>query len=106
VVEIRAIIRREKVNAVKQELEKIGINGLTHWHVMGRGKQKGIELEGINYDELPKEIVYIVAEDKDKTNIVTIIINTAKTQPKGKAGDGRIFIVNLSEVYTISQQLV
>lgn len=105
-VEVKAIIRREKFDLVKQQLAEKGFNGLTHWHVMGRGKQKGVVIDGVCYDELPKEMVYLVVQDEDKTEVVTTIIHTAKTLPKGKAGDGRIFVRRIDESYTISTQLM
>lgn len=104
-LEITAIIRREKVTSVKEKLEAIGIKGFTHWHVNGHGKQKGIMIDGVHYDELPKELLYLVVDDEEKTKVVTTIINTAKTGKSGKAGDGRIFITEIIEGYTISQQL-
>lgn len=105
-IEIKAIIRREKVELVKQKLSEQGFAGLTHWHVMGRGKQKGVVIDGFCYDELPKEMIYIVVHDEDKTAVVTTIINISKTPPKGKAGDGRIFVNHIDEGYTISTQLL
>lgn len=44
-VEIKAIIRREKVAIVKQKLAEKGFYGLTYWHVMGRGKQRGVVID-------------------------------------------------------------
>ena len=51
-IEIKAIIRREKVELVKQKLSEQGFAGLTDWHVMGRGKQKGVVIDGFCYDEI------------------------------------------------------
>lgn len=105
-VEIKAIIRREKVCEVKKELKKVGVHGFTHWNVMGHGKQNGLLINGMQYDALPKEFVYIVAEDRLKTAIVTTIIKIARTIESGKAGDGRIFVSYIDEGYTISQSVL
>ena len=105
-IEIKAIIRRERLKALKDALAERGFYGLTHWPVSGRGKQHGVTVNGVVYDELPKEMVYIVVHDEHKTAVVTTIIAICQTQPKGTAGDGRIFITRLDEGYTISEQLL
>lgn len=105
-MEIRAIIRRECLNALKDGLAEKGLYGLTHWPVVGRGKQRGVIVNGISYDELPKEMVYIVVHDDHKTEVIQTIISACQTKPKGTPGDGRIFINRLDEGYTISQQLL
>lgn len=103
-IEIKAIVRREKVEEIKKGLSEVGVNGFTHWHVMGHGRQKGILIDGVHYDELPKEFIYLVVSDEKKTEVVTTIIRIAKTQKNGKAGDGRIFVNYINEAYTISQR--
>lgn len=105
-MEIKAIIRRECLKALKEALAERGFYGLTHWPVSGRGKQRGVVVNGVAYDELPKEMVYIVVHDEHKTEVITTIIAMCQTKPKGIAGDGRIFINHLDEGYTISQQLL
>lgn len=102
---ITAVIRPEKCAEVMEALSALGHHGLSHWRITGRGKQKGIQLCGVIYDELPKEVLYIVVEDEAKTNVVTTIIKTAKSGPSGKPGDGRIFITPVTEAYTISKSL-
>ncbi len=105
-VEIKAIIRREKLKALKDALAELGLYGITHWHVSGRGKQRGVVVNGIRYDDMPKEMVYLVVHDEHKTKVVTTIISVCQTKPKGTHGDGRIFINRVDEGYTISQQLI
>ncbi len=105
-VEIKAIIRRERVDAVKENLAKLGLYGLTHWHVTGRGKQRGVVIDDVVYDELPKEMLYIVVHDEHKTNVITAIIHGARDGVRGRPGDGRIFVHTLDEGYTISDQLI
>lgn len=105
-MEIRAIIRRECLNALKDGLAEKGLYGLTHWPVVGRGKQRGVVVNGVSYDELPKEMVYIVVHDDHKTEVIQTIISACQTKPKETPGDGRIFINRLDEGYTISQQLL
>ncbi|MDR1576972.1 MAG: P-II family nitrogen regulator [Deltaproteobacteria bacterium] len=98
---IRAIIRPERMTAVVTELLSAGYPGLTKVDVYGRGKQKGIVLNDVHYDELPKQMLLIVAADEDREDIVNIITRTARTG-EGHFGDGRIFVSKVDQAYTIS----
>ena len=98
---IRAVVRPEKSAYVLSELYDAGYVGVTKEEVYGRGRQKGITVGEVHYDEIQKELLIIVAEDKDKDDIIRIIMKTAKTG-NGNYGDGRIFVVAVDEAYTIS----
>ncbi len=100
-VMIRAIIRPEKVGYVLSELLSAGFPAVTKMDVYGRGKQKGIIVGDIQYDEIPKEMLMIACEDKDQDDLVRILISAAKTG-EGHFGDGKIFITPLEEAYTVS----
>ena len=54
---IRAIIRPEKKDEVLAELSQAGFNAVTAVDVVGRGKQKGIKIGGVVYDEIPKTML-------------------------------------------------
>lgn len=101
---IEAIIRPEKLTDVQQALGEAGFSGMTHWSVSGRGKQQGIKVGEATYSELPKAMVHIVVADGDKDEAVNIIIDHAATGEAGNPGDGRIFVVDVAESYTISSQ--
>jgi nitrogen regulatory protein PII 1 len=98
---VRAIIRPEKAGIVMSELAAAGFPAVTKLDVFGRGKQKGITVGDIHYDEIPKEMLVIVCNDEDKDDLVKIIVRTAKTG-EGNYGDGRIFISPVESAYTIS----
>jgi nitrogen regulatory protein PII 1 len=98
---VRAIIRPEKVGSVLSELAAAGFPAATKMDIYGRGKQKGITVGEIHYDEIPKEMIMVVIEDRDKEDIVSIIVRTARTGG-GNFGDGRIFISPVESAYTIS----
>jgi nitrogen regulatory protein PII 1 len=98
---IKAIIRPEKTTAVITELMNAGYPSVTKIDVYGRGKQKGIVLNDIHYDELPKQMLLIVANDQDRDDIVGIIMRTARTG-EGHFGDGRVFILPVEQAWTIS----
>ena len=99
---VRAIVRPEKSGAVMSELAAAGFPAITKLDVYGRGKQKGITVGSIHYDEIPKEMLVIVCNDEDKDDIVKIIIRMARTGEKGNFGDGRIFVSPVESAYTIS----
>ncbi|NJD76113.1 MAG: P-II family nitrogen regulator [Candidatus Methanoperedens sp.] len=95
---IRAIIRPNKEEKVVERLEKEGFYSLTKMNVFGRGKQKGIRVGTVCYDELPKVMLMLVVEDTDVPKAVNVIQNSART---GNIGDGKIFVTDVSEAYTV-----
>ncbi|WP_425058788.1 Nitrogen regulatory protein P-II [Sporomusa carbonis] len=100
---VRAMIRPEKADEVIYELSRAGFHAVTKIDVVGRGKQKGIRIGDIVYDEIPKTMLFMVVdEDKDKEDVISLIVKTAKTGEKGAFGDGKIFISAVEEAYTIS----
>ncbi len=99
---IRSIVRPEKVDDVLAALMEAGFPGVTKMSVVGRGKQRGIKIGEITYDEIPKELLLTVVKDQDKDFAIRTIIKAARTGEKGAFGDGKIFIVPVEEVYTIS----
>ncbi|MBN2039418.1 MAG: P-II family nitrogen regulator [Spirochaetes bacterium] len=99
---IRSIVRPEKVDNVLSALMDAGFPAVTKMSVVGRGKQRGIKIGEITYDEIPKELLITVVKTKDKDFVIKIIINAARTGEKGSFGDGKIFISAVNEVYTVS----
>ncbi len=96
---IRAIIRPEKADTVAEALAEIGLPSLTKAHVFGRGRTKGIRIGDVVYDEFPKTMLLLVVEEENVAKAVDIILETGKT---GTMGDGKIFITEVEEAYTIS----
>lgn len=99
---IRSIVRPEKVDHVLAALMDAGFPGVTKMSVVGRGKQRGIKIGDITYDEIPKELLIMVVPDSDKDLVVKTVIAAARTGDKGAFGDGKIFISPVDEVYTVS----
>ena len=99
---IKSIIRPEKVNEVMAALMEAGFPAVTRMSVAGRGKQRGIKIGEITYDEIPKEMLLTVVDEKDREFVLKTIMTTAKTGEKGAFGDGKIFISPVTETYTIS----
>jgi nitrogen regulatory protein PII 1 len=99
---VRAIIRPDKVSEVLSELLDAGFPEVTKMEVYGRGKQKGIKVGDVHYDELPKEMLLVAVKDEDKDDVIKIIMKTARSGEKGAFGDGKIFVSPIDEVYTVS----
>lgn len=100
---IRAIVRPERSAMVMKALFESGFVAITKVPVVGRGKQRGLKVGDITYDELPKELLITVVKDEDKDFVIKTILETAKTGEKGAFGDGKIFVSQVDEAYTISR---
>ncbi|MBU1169093.1 MAG: P-II family nitrogen regulator [Proteobacteria bacterium] len=99
---IRSIVRPEKVDNVLASLMDAGFPAVTRFPVVGRGKQRGIKIGQVTYDEIPKEMLMMVVKNSDKEYVIETVIKAARTGDKGAFGDGKIFITPVLEVYTIS----
>ena len=99
---IEAIIKPFKLDEVKDELNNLGVLGLTVLEVKGYGRQRGhTELyRGAEYaiDFLPKIKIEIIVQDDLAEEVIDTIKKKAHT---GKIGDGKIFISNIDEVIRI-----
>ena len=99
---IEAVIREEKLNAVKQALEEKSYFGMTVSEVSGRGKQKGIPLQWrvgeYRVDLLPKLKIELVVLDEDVPAVIDAIIRNART---GETGDGKIFVLPVEHVVRV-----
>ncbi|MBI5230922.1 MAG: P-II family nitrogen regulator [Coriobacteriales bacterium] len=95
---VRAFIRPEKEQEVVLALEGAGFGSLTKMPVFGRGKQKGLQVGPIYYDELPKTLLMLVVDDGAAEQVVDLIEDKART---GFIGDGKIFLSDIEQAYTI-----
>ncbi len=101
-VMIRSIVRPDKVDDVMAALMEAGFPAVTRMSVAGRGKQRGIKIGEITYDEIPKELLITVIDEADKEFVITTVMTAARTGDKGAFGDGKIFVSPVEETYTIS----
>lgn len=113
---IRAIIRPEKEGKVLEALNEGGFEAYSKMSIRGRGKQKGVKVGETYYQELTKTMLLIVVEDENKDKVIDIIIENARTETDdlkasglqvnmsgpGRPGDGKIFVSDVNEAYTIS----
>ena len=99
---VRAIVRPEKSDEVLAALMYAGFPAVTKTDVYGRGKQRGMKVGDVTYDELPKTLLFTVVKDEDKDFVVETITKSARTGEKGNFGDGKIFVSSIEESYTVS----
>jgi len=99
---VRAIVRPEKAADVLAALMDAGFPAVTKYAVAGRGKQRGIKIGEITYDEIPKTMLVSVVKAADKDFVVETIMKAARSGVKGAFGDGKIFVSPVEDVYTIS----
>ncbi|MEO7193102.1 MAG: P-II family nitrogen regulator [Vicinamibacterales bacterium] len=99
---IKIIVRPNKVDDVREALEKMNIPGMTVTEVRGHGRQKGhtAVYRGKEYNVtlLPKVEVEVVVQDQVVDEVIASVINAART---GEIGDGRIFVVPVDHSYNI-----
>jgi len=99
---IEAIIQNSKLEAVKDALHEIGVEGMTVLEVRGHGRQKGHTefYRGREYtvDLIPKIKLELVLADKMVDQVVQAITSAART---GKIGDGKIFLSRIDEAIRI-----
>jgi nitrogen regulatory protein P-II 1 len=100
---VEAIIRPEKLEAVKEALAERGFVGLNVVNVVGRGVQKGVVYLGragekTTVDMLPKVKLELVVREADTEKVLNIILAAART---GNIGDGKIFVIPVSEVIRV-----
>jgi nitrogen regulatory protein P-II 1 len=100
---IEAIVRPERVEAVKEALATAGFVGMNIVNVTGRGVQKGIVHTGrggeeYRVDMLPKSKIELVVKDADTENAVNVIVEAART---GAIGDGKIFVMPVGDAIRV-----
>jgi len=99
---VTAVIKPFKLDAVREALSDIGVQGITVTEVKGFGRQKGhTELyRGAEYvvDFLPKTKLEVAVTDDQLEAVVDAV---SKASHSGKIGDGKIFICNLEQVIRI-----
>jgi nitrogen regulatory protein P-II 1 len=99
---LKAIIRPNKIDDVKDALAKLNISGMTVTEVRGHGKQKGHTAvyrgKEYNVSLLPKMQVEVVVTDSIVDDAIRAIVEAART---GEIGDGRVFVLPVERAYRI-----
>ncbi|HKV05122.1 MAG TPA: P-II family nitrogen regulator [Candidatus Acidoferrales bacterium] len=99
---VEAVIQTSKLDAVKDALHEIGVEGMTVLEARGHGRQKGHTefYRGREYtvDLIPKIKVEMVLADEMVEKAVETIVTASRT---GKIGDGKIFLSRVDDALRI-----
>ena len=99
---IKSVVRPNKVDDVRDALEKMNVPGMTVTEVRGHGRQKGHKEvyrgQEYNVDLLPKMKVELVVADARLEEVLLTLTAAART---GKIGDGKIFVYDVAEAIRI-----
>jgi len=99
---IKSILRPNKVDDVREALEKMNIPGMTVTEVRGHGRQKGHTAiyrgKEYNVTLLPKVEIEVVVQDNVVDDVIAAIVKAART---GEIGDGRVFVMPVEHSYNI-----
>jgi nitrogen regulatory protein P-II 1 len=102
VKKIEAVIKPFKLDEVKENLNEIGIQGMTVTEVKGFGRTGGKKevYRGSAYvvDFVPKVKLEIIVKDDMVHQVIEVITTAART---GRIGDGKIFVTPVEEVIRI-----
>ena len=100
--EVKAIIRHEKLEPVRDALEKLGVSGITIIEVKGFGHQRGYSETYRGAKTMvhfrPKMEVVTIIEDDLLDSVLDTIVANARTD---QVGDGKIFVSNIEQVRRI-----
>ena len=99
---IEAVIKPQKLDAVKTALAKLGILGVTAVECKGFGRQMGHteRYRGAKMDVgfVPKVLLKIAVKAEETDQAVQLIMEAART---GEVGDGKIFVYPIQKVVRI-----
>ena len=96
---ITAIIKPQKLDAVKEALVSAGINGMTVSEAKGFGRQLGLTevYRGAHYkvDLLPKIRLEVLVSSSIAEKAIKIISDAART---GSIGDGKVWATTVDSI--------
>jgi nitrogen regulatory protein P-II 1 len=99
---VTAIIKPHMLDEVKSALESFGVEGMTVSEASGFGRQRGHTevYRGAEYtvDLVPKVRLEVLVADDDATDIVDVLVKSART---GRIGDGKVWSVPVDDVVRV-----
>ena len=99
---VSAVVKPFKLDDVRESLKSLGVQGMTIGEVQGFGRQRGHTevYRGAEYqvEFVPKVRVDVLVDDAQSDEVVDALVKAART---GKIGDGKIWVVPLSEVVRV-----
>lgn len=100
--QVKAIFRHERLEAVRDSLDELGIPGMTITEVKGAGHQRGYteSYRGAKATVhfRPKIELVTVVDDKLVDAVIDNIVKNAFT---GEVGDGKIFVSPVEQIVRI-----
>ena len=101
-VKIEAVVRPQRLDAVRAALDELGVSGVTVTEAHGNGRQKGYtqHYRGAEYTVslLRKAKIETVVQDSEAEQVIHAIREAAQT---GEIGDGKIFVTPVLDVIRI-----
>src|SRR5262245_39921898 len=102
---VSAIVQPWNLDAVAQELDRVGIYGMTVFEVLGRGAQRPSPRFYRGLKEtctfLHKVKIEIAVEEELVDHVIDAILRSARSNGRGSIGDGKIFVTRIAEVVRI-----
>ena len=98
---IEAVIRKSKFSALRKALGEVGVKFFSYWDVTGLGNETDRHVyRGITYSssDIQRRFLSIVVNDEFKETTIETILKVAHT---GSYGDGKIFVYDINEAYSI-----
>ena len=99
---IKCVVRPNKVDDVREALERLNLSGMTLTDVRGHGRQKGhtAVYRGKEYavSLLPKVEIEVVVSNDVVEEVIQAVVQAART---GEIGDGRVFVLPVESGYNI-----
>ena len=99
---VTAIVKPHTLEAVKDALHELGVQGLTVTEVRGYGRQRGhTEIyRGAEYtvEFVPKVRLEVLTEELYVGDVIDTIVEHART---GQVGDGKVFVTSVEKVVRI-----
>ncbi len=107
--EVLSVIRMNRINQTKRALADAGISSMNARECLGRGKglvdfkvlrgaeqgyEEAISQLGNSQRLIPKRMISVVVPDSLVETVVNTVISVNST---GKSGDGKIFVMPVSE---------
>lgn len=99
---VTAIVKPFTLADVKEALEQTGVHGMTVTETQGFGQQKGHTevYRGAEYavDFVPKVKIEVIVADSQLDEVITAIVETART---GKMGDGKVWVTTVEDLVRV-----
>jgi nitrogen regulatory protein P-II 1 len=99
---ITAVVKPFTLEDVRTAVDQAGVHGLTFSEVSGYGRQKGHTevYRGAEYsvDFVPKVRVEVIVDDESVDQVVTAIVDAART---GKIGDGKVWVTSIESLVRV-----